>query len=136
MGLGDAASDASTRRRFRYAEQALLYCPPICRAERGRVRHSGRRARAGAVRDHRRRALLLFNQLRNLRVAEAHCAHAAVPLLVQGERPRTCCWRRCASASARCLLATQSFWEGVDVPGEALSLVVIDRIPFAVPTIR
>src|SRR4029077_3503720 len=31
------------------------------------------------------------------------------------------------------LLATQSFWEGVDVPGEALSLVVIDRIPFAVP---
>jgi len=31
------------------------------------------------------------------------------------------------------LLATQSFWEGVDVPGEALSLVVIDRLPFAVP---
>ena len=31
------------------------------------------------------------------------------------------------------LLATQSFWEGVDIPGEALSLVVIDRIPFAVP---
>jgi ATP-dependent DNA helicase DinG len=31
------------------------------------------------------------------------------------------------------LLATQSFWEGLDVPGEALSLVVVDRLPFAVP---
>jgi ATP-dependent DNA helicase DinG len=71
---------------------------------------------------------------RNLRVAEQHLRAAAeFPLLVQGERPRHVLLESLRKNLGSVLLATQSFWEGVDVPGEALSLVVIDRLPFSVP---
>jgi ATP-dependent DNA helicase DinG len=56
-----------------------------------------------------------------------------LPLLVQGQRPRHRLLADLRANIGSVLLATQSFWEGVDVPGEALSLVVIDRLPFAVP---
>ncbi len=52
---------------------------------------------------------------------------------MQGERPRHLLLAALRAKIGSVLLATQSFWEGVDVPGEALSLVVIDEIPFAVP---
>ena len=52
---------------------------------------------------------------------------------MQGERPRHLLLAALRERIGSVLLATQSFWEGVDVPGEALSLVVIDKIPFAVP---
>jgi ATP-dependent DNA helicase DinG len=55
------------------------------------------------------------------------------PTLLQGTGPRT----RCSTSSAprrNCVLfATSSFWQGVDVPGEQLSCVIIDKLPFAVP---
>ena len=52
---------------------------------------------------------------------------------MQGQAPRHLLLAALRAQIGSVLLATQSFWEGVDVPGEALSLVVIDRIPFAVP---
>ena len=83
------------------------------------------------------RALLLFTSFRNLRIAEAHLrAGAAVPAAGAGRAPRHLLLASMRERIGSVLLATQSFWEGVDVPGEALSLVVIDKIPFAVPTIR
>src|SRR5690606_32498960 len=56
------------------------------------------------------------------------------PLLLQGEAPKHVLLDRFRSAGDAILVATMSFWEGVDVPGRALRLVVIDKIPFAVPT--
>jgi ATP-dependent DNA helicase DinG len=56
------------------------------------------------------------------------------PLLMQGEAPKHALLDRFRSAKDAVLVATMSFWEGVDVPGHALRLVVIDKIPFAVPT--
>src|SRR6187549_4097774 len=80
------------------------------------------------------RALLLFTSYRNMRIAEGHLrAVLRYPLLVQGERPRHLLLAAMRERIGSVLLATQSFWEGVDVPGEALSLVVMDKIPFAVP---
>ena len=80
------------------------------------------------------RALLLFTSFRNLRIAETLLrASLPYPLLVQGERPRHMLLAAMRARVGSVLLATQSFWEGVDIPGEALSLVVMDRIPFAVP---
>ncbi|MBN1944930.1 MAG: ATP-dependent DNA helicase [Bradymonadales bacterium] len=79
------------------------------------------------------RAFVLFTSYRNL-----HLVHEAVkdrlpyPILVQGERSRTALldqFRKIPSV----LLATTSFWEGVDVPGENLSLVIMDKLPFASP---
>jgi ATP-dependent DNA helicase DinG len=80
------------------------------------------------------RALLLFTSFRNMRIAETHLREVLpFPLLVQGERPRHLLLAAMRERIGSVLLATQSFWEGVDVPGEALSLVVMDKIPFAVP---
>jgi ATP-dependent DNA helicase DinG len=56
------------------------------------------------------------------------------PLLLQGEAPKHVLLDRFRAAGDAVLVATMSFWEGVDVPGRALRLVVIDKIPFAVPT--
>jgi ATP-dependent DNA helicase DinG len=54
--------------------------------------------------------------------------------LVQGDAPKGTLLRRFRAAIDAVLVATMSFWEGVDVPGEALRLVVIEKLPFAVPT--
>jgi ATP-dependent DNA helicase DinG len=56
------------------------------------------------------------------------------PLMVQGEAPKHVLLDRFRASTEAILVATMSFWEGVDVPGNALRLVVIDKIPFAVPT--
>jgi len=56
-----------------------------------------------------------------------------LPLLVQGERPKHVLLSRFRSSGSAVLVATMSFWEGVDVPGWALRLVVLDKIPFAPP---
>ncbi len=55
-------------------------------------------------------------------------------LLLQGERPKDALLSAFRSNGAAVLVATSSFWEGVDVPGQALRLVVLEKIPFAVPT--
>ena len=55
------------------------------------------------------------------------------PLLVQGTAPRTALLRDFRATPHAVLLATSSFWQGVDVAGEALSCVIIDRLPFASP---
>jgi ATP-dependent DNA helicase DinG len=56
------------------------------------------------------------------------------PLLVQGEAPKHVLLARFRTAGDAVLVATMSFWEGVDVPGRALRLVVLDKVPFPVPT--
>lgn len=57
-----------------------------------------------------------------------------IPLLAQGDAPRYDLLRKFRCAENSILLGTSSFWEGVDVPGEALSLVILTRLPFDVPT--
>jgi ATP-dependent DNA helicase DinG len=56
------------------------------------------------------------------------------PLMMQGERPKHVLLSRFRASGRAVLVATMSFWEGVDVPGWALRLVVLDKIPFAPPT--
>ena len=56
------------------------------------------------------------------------------PLLVQGEAPKHVLLDRFRASGSAVLVATMSFWEGVDVPGSALRLVALDKIPFAVPS--
>jgi ATP-dependent DNA helicase DinG len=80
------------------------------------------------------RAFLLFTTLRALRRAhEALRGRVEFPLLVQGTGSRSELLARFRSLGNAVLLGSQSFWEGVDVRGEALSLVVIDKLPFAPP---
>src|SRR6185503_7532852 len=77
------------------------------------------------------RAFLLFTSHRALRDAAARLADLPHPRLVQGDAPRATLVDRFRATPGAVLLGTGSFWEGVDVPGDALSLVVIDKLPFA-----
>jgi len=135
LGLADTAAEACFASPFRYDEQALLYIahdlPDPTHEE---FAASAAKRALELCRLSRGRALLLFTSFRNLRVAEElFRAEDGFPLLVQGERPRHALLEHLRTHVGSVLLATQSFWQGVDVPGEALSLVVIDRLPFAVP---
>jgi ATP-dependent DNA helicase DinG len=80
------------------------------------------------------RAFMLFTSHRALKEAEGLLRNRiSHPLLVQGEMPRHYLIERFRELGNAVLLGTQSFWEGVDVQGEALSLVIIDKLPFATP---
>jgi len=82
----------------------------------------------------RGRAFLLFTSHRALRAAaDGLESRVAYPLLVQGSAPRAELLERFRRLGNAVLLGTASFWEGVDVRGEALSCVIIDKLPFASP---
>jgi ATP-dependent DNA helicase DinG len=79
------------------------------------------------------RAFALFTSLRNMEAAYQRARDRLdVPALLQGERPRTALLELFRQRPA-VLFAAHSFWEGVDVPGDALSMVIIDKLPFASP---
>ena len=82
----------------------------------------------------RGRAFLLFTSHRALRaVRKALDGRVPWPLFTQGERPRGELLDRFVETPGSVLLGTQSFWEGVDIRGDALSLVLVDKLPFAPP---
>jgi len=120
---------------FDYATQGLCYVPvglpdPNAMEYTARVVEAALPVLAASA----GRAFLLFTSHRALQEAARRLADAAgYPLLVQGQAPRSELLRRFREVSGAVLLGTSSFWEGVDVRGEALSCVVIDRLPFAVP---
>ena len=80
------------------------------------------------------RAFVLFTSYANLReVHRLASAELEYPILVQGTAPRSALLRDFKATPHAVLLATSSFWQGVDVVGEALSCVIIDKLPFASP---
>jgi ATP-dependent DNA helicase DinG len=85
------------------------------------------------------RAFLLFTTLRALDAARERLValfdrdELAYPVLVQGDGSKTELLLRFRALGNAVLLGSASFWEGVDVPGDALSVVVIDKLPFAPP---
>lgn len=82
----------------------------------------------------RGRAFFLFTSHRALRqAAELVGAALDYPILVQGDAPRTELLETFRTTAHAVLLGTSSFWEGVDVRGQALSCVIIDKLPFASP---
>ena len=120
---------------FDYSRQAILYLP--ARMPDPRSRDFGAAAAREVVEILRRtqgRAFVLFTSYANLREVQAIASvELSYPLLVQGEAPRSTLLREFKVTPHAVLLATSSFWQGVDVVGDALSCVVIDKIPFASP---
>jgi ATP-dependent DNA helicase DinG len=139
MGLAQART-AAWESPFDYSSQALLYVP---RRMPGPNTEGYTQAVVDAVgpilKASGGRAFLLFTSLRAMR--EAHRLlrerlereQLAFPLLLQGEGSRSELLERFRRLGNAVLVASQSFWEGVDVRGEALSVVMIDRLPFAPP---
>ncbi len=80
------------------------------------------------------RAFLLFTSHRSLRrAAELLAERTHFPLFVQGRQPRSLLLEAFRTSGTGVLLGSASFWEGVDVIGDALTLVLIDKLPFAAP---
>lgn len=136
LGL-QAAETLCLESPFDYERQALLYLP------QGLPQPSSADFTAAVVATARPLleaagggAFLLFTSHRALRAAAAALEGvlpAHWPLLIQGHGPREHLLRRFRASGCAVLLGTASFWEGVDVQGPALRLVLIDRLPFASP---
>ena len=120
---------------FDFSRQAVLYVPRDVPEPQS---PAFVRAAAGEVKElldiSRGRAFVLFTSYANLNaVAERLAGEVPYPLLLQGEAPKPVLldlFRRTPNAV---LLATSSFWQGVDVVGAQLSCVIIDKLPFASP---
>ncbi|NBC15639.1 MAG: ATP-dependent DNA helicase [Gammaproteobacteria bacterium] len=131
----EAAATARWDSPFDYQRQALLYMPPSM-PEPGAADYDAKVAETAlaVIEASRGRAFCLFTSHRALRATAAALAgRLCYPLLVQGEAPRAELIQRFRHHGDAVLLGTSSFWEGVDVRGEALSCVIIDRLPFASP---
>jgi ATP-dependent DNA helicase DinG len=131
--------EAQTRRwssPFDFQQQALLYLPKGLPPDPNDARFTEAVIEAAlpVLRASEGRAFLLFTTLRALRRAhELLRDRLPYPLLVQGTGSRSELLARFRSLGNAVLLGSQSFWEGVDVRGDALSLVIIDKLPFAPP---
>jgi ATP-dependent DNA helicase DinG len=120
---------------FDYARQAILYLPRRMPDPRSPAFiQAAAREIVEILKRTQGRAFVLFTSYANLREVRAVAeAELEFPILVQGTAPRSSLLRDFKATPHAVLLATSSFWQGVDVVGEALSCVIIDKLPFASP---
>jgi ATP-dependent DNA helicase DinG len=135
LGLSEAR-ELVVPSHFRYGEQALLYLPPEMPDPRDpEFPEAAARCIQRVLEITRGRAFCLFTSY-----AQMHSLYERLlpvldfPILLHGSAPRKALLEQFRSTPNAVLFGTSSFWQGVDVQGEALSCVIIDRLPFAVPS--
>jgi ATP-dependent DNA helicase DinG len=134
LGLSTAGT-IKLRSEFDYAKQAILYLPPRMPDPRSPdfATAAGREV-VEIVKRTRGRAFVLFTSYATLRSVQAIAEMALdFPIFVQGSAPRSQLLKQFRETPNSVLLATSSFWQGVDVVGDALSCVIVDKLPFASP---
>jgi ATP-dependent DNA helicase DinG len=134
LGIGNA-TEMRVPSEFDYATQTLLYLPRRMPPPKSPTfaEAVAREAIALLTRS-QGRAFVLFTSYKVLRTVQPFIEMAVpYPVLVQGTAPRSALIEQFRTTSNAILLATSSFWQGVDVVGDALSCVVIDKLPFASP---
>jgi ATP-dependent DNA helicase DinG len=135
VGL-DHSKESALPPEFDWARQALLYLPPLLPD----VRSPGFAASAAdeivtLLELSQGRAFCLFTSYAQMKdLFERVRLRVKFPLLLQGTAPRSALLERFKNTPGAVLFATSSFWQGVDVPGDQLSCVIVDRLPFAVPS--
>jgi ATP-dependent DNA helicase DinG len=134
LGL-DAAEELLLPSPFDFGEQAMLYVPrgmPEPRAPAFVDRAA--EEIVSLLEESRGRAFVLFTSYANMNaIAERVAGEIDYPLLMQGEAPKAMLLETFKRTPGAVLFATSSFWQGVDVVGEQLSCVIIDKLPFASP---
>jgi ATP-dependent DNA helicase DinG len=129
------AEELRVASEFDYTTQALLYLPRRVPSPKAPAfAEAAGREVIELLKRSRGRAFVLFTSYGVLRVVQRLVEMAIpYPVLVQGTAPRTELIERFRTTPNAVLLATSSFWQGVDVVGDALSCVIIDKLPFASP---
>ncbi|MGH9640392.1 MAG: ATP-dependent DNA helicase, partial [Bryobacteraceae bacterium] len=135
LGLRNART-LRVESQYDYARQVLFYVPPHLPDPR---QSNFTRVAADEieriVNASRGRAFVLFTSYQQMRqVYEILRTRLDYAVLLQGDAPKTALLERFRTTPGAVLFATSSFWQGVDVQGEQLSCVIIDRLPFAVPS--
>ena len=120
---------------FDYQKQALLYVPQHLPEPRSPAFSRAAASEVSRILEHSRgRAFVLFTSFQQMRLVHDQVSmEIDYPTLLQGTGPKTALLEEFRSTPNCVLFATSSFWQGVDVPGEQLSCVIIDKLPFAVP---
>jgi ATP-dependent DNA helicase DinG len=134
LGVG-RATEVRFASEFDYARQAILYLPTRMPDPRSSAfaMAAGREV-VEILKRSRGRAFVLFTSYATLRDVQAIAEMALnYPIFVQGTAPRSQLLKQFRETPHSVLLATSSFWQGVDVAGDALSCVIIDKLPFASP---
>ncbi len=121
---------------FDYEKQALLYVPQHLPDPRDAGFTKMAADEIIQLLEHSHgRAFVLFTSYQQMRLIYDRVSFAIeFPTLMQGTAPRTALLEEFRDTPHSVLFATASFWQGVDVPGDQLSCVIIDRLPFAVPS--
>jgi len=139
MGLNEAHS-VCWDSPFNFPQQALLYVPAkMPEPHHKKYIDSVVNAAIPVLKASHGRAFFLCTSLRAMQQIYDQLAtifeseQIDFPLLLQGDGPRSIMLKRFRDLEHAVLVGSQSFWEGVDVRGEALSLVIIDKLPFAPP---
>jgi ATP-dependent DNA helicase DinG len=134
LGIG-RAQEVRLASEFDYTSQSILYLPRRMPEPRSPAfAPAAAREVVQIVKRTRGRAFVLFTSYANLREVQALASsEIEYPIFVQGSAPRSALLRDFKATPNAVLLATSSFWQGVDVVGEALSCVIIDKLPFASP---
>jgi ATP-dependent DNA helicase DinG len=138
LGLGDTGQGARelvVPSHFRYGEQALLYLPPEMPDPRDpEFPEAAARCIRRVLEITHGRAFCLFTSYSQMRdLYDRLLPVLDYPILLHGTAPRKALLDEFRITPNAVLFGTSSFWQGVDVQGEALSCVIIDRLPFAVP---
>lgn len=120
---------------FDYEEQSLLYCPVDLPEPRDpKYRDAMLDELEALMLAAGGRTLALFTSYRAMNDASEFLeGQMPFPIFTQGDLPKPALLEAFADDEHSCLLATMSFWQGIDVPGPSLSLVVIDKLPFPRP---
>ena len=136
LGIDDAVTELHAESPFDYASQVHLYLPDdLPDADRPNYPAAAATRAAALVGAAGGGALILCTSHRALgQMRQALLQADLGPVLTQGEAPKHLLLRSLRERQDAVLVATLSFWQGVDVPGPALRLVIIDRLPFAAPT--
>jgi ATP-dependent DNA helicase DinG len=139
LGLGDSGQGARelvVPSHFHYGEQALLYLPPKMPDPRDpEFPAAAARCIQRVLEITRGRAFCLFTSYSQMRdLYERLLPVLDFPILLHGTAPRKALLDEFRATPNAVLFGTSSFWQGVDVQGESLSCVIIDRLPFAVPS--
>jgi ATP-dependent DNA helicase DinG len=131
-----AADEVRVPSEFDYARQALLYLPKRMPPPKSPAfAEAAARETIELLKRSQGRAFVLFTSYAVLRVVQQFVELALpYPILVQGSAPRSVLIEAFRATPNAVLLATSSFWQGVDVVGDALSCVIIDKLPFASPS--